>query len=251
VLALAPRRDRSLFVACALALVACVPEGPPTGAAGTSKALAHAAPRSSAALKSAMHPLLVQPFFDDFDRPELGPNYTALSASWRIEDGRLCVQGAKNKGVWLAKRIPTNARIEFDAIAESNDGDLKAEVWGDGASGATSSSYSNATSYLTILGGWRNTKHVLARLDEHGVDRLEIDVDPNSDDERERAVSPGQPYHFKIERADGKNVAWSVNGVTYLEMTDAEPLVGVGHDHVGFNDWDARVCFDNLRVTPL
>ena len=26
---------------------------------------------------------------------------------------------------------------------------------------------------------------------------------------------------------------------------------GAGHEHLGFNDWDAPVCFDNLKVTPL
>ena len=89
------------------------------------------------------------------------------------------------------RRLPVNARVEFDAVAESPEGDIKAELWGDGQSGATGSSYSNATSYLTIFGGWRNTKHVLARLDEHGDDRLELDVDPNSDDEA--ACAPPAP----------------------------------------------------------
>ncbi len=69
------------------------------------------------------------------------------------------------------------------------EGDLKAELWGDGVSGATGQSYTNATSYLTILGGWKNTKQVLARLDEHGDNRLEIDIDKNSDDERAPGVA--------------------------------------------------------------
>ena len=79
------------------------------------------------------------------------------------------------------------------------------------ASGATAASYTNATSYLLILGGWRNTKHVLARLDEHGEDRLELDVEPNSDDERARPVSAGQPYRFSVVRRDGRTLSWSVN----------------------------------------
>jgi hypothetical protein len=144
-----------------------------------------------------------------------------------------------------------NARIEFDALAESPDGDLKAELWGDGESGATTTSYSNATSYLAILGGWKNTKHVLARLDEHGGDRLLLDVEPNSDDERARPVEAGQPYRFKVERADGKSLLWSVNGLDYFTWVDPDPLAGAGHDHLGFNDWEASVCFDNVKVTPL
>ncbi len=66
-----------------------------------------------------------------------------------------------------------------------------------------------------------------------------------------RAVARGQPYHFKVERADGKKVEWSVNGVVYFDLNDAEPLAGAGHEHVGFNDWEAPVCFDNLKITPL
>src|SRR5262249_10551656 len=111
--------------------------------------------------------------------------------------------------------------------------------------------YSDATSYLAILGGWKNSKHVLARLNEHGEDRLEIDVDPNSDDERARSVAAGQPYHFKIERTDGKTVTWSVNNVVYFDLAVPVPPVGAGHEHLGFNDWDAPVCFDNLKITPL
>jgi hypothetical protein len=131
------------------------------------------------------------------------------------------------------------------------DGDIKAEVWGDGRSAATSISYTNATSYLAILGGWKNTFHVLARVNEHGTDRKEIKVDKESDDPSQHPVTAGQVYHFKIERTDGKTVRWSVNGVDYLSFSDPAPLVGIGHDHFGFNDWEAKVCFDNVKVTPL
>ena len=97
----------------------------------------------------------------------LGPNWTATRASaWRIEKGWLCAQDAKNHGVWLNRTLPVNARIEYDAIAYSEEGDLKAELWGDGRSFATGTSYTNATSYLAVLGGWKNTIHALARLNE-------------------------------------------------------------------------------------
>jgi hypothetical protein len=244
-------------------LPACVPEGPSTADAGAPPKAAAvpaapspAKPGSSSSSTVAQvarpeAPRLTTPFEDNFNRAELGPDWNALGSAWKIQNGKLCARGARNKGVWLNRRIPASARIEFEAYAESSEGDLKIEAWGDGMSGATSQSYNNATSYLAILGGWHNTKHVLARLNEHGTDRLEIDVDPQSDDERMRAVAPGQPYHFKIERVDGKKVEWSVNNVVYFDFTDPEPLVGPGHEHFGFNEWDAPVCFDNLKVTPL
>ncbi|MFT3767807.1 MAG: hypothetical protein QM820_20315 [Minicystis sp.] len=254
------------FLSAGTALTACVPEGPATTDAGApaQKTAAAAQPRPTAkpsassahtaapnASAHAAQPVLTAAWEDAFDRADLGPDWTSLSPAWKITNGRLCARGARNKGAWLQKRLPVNARIEFEAYAESPEGDLKIEAWGDGVSGATGNSYTNATSYLAILGGWKNSKHVLARLNEHGEDRLEIDVDPHSDDERMRALAAGQAYHFKIERADGKTVQVSVNGTVYFELADREPLAGAGHEHFGFNDWDAPVCFDNLKVTPL
>jgi hypothetical protein len=245
----------SSVAAAAVAFVAfqaaCVPEGPSTADARPSppKLGAAAAPaRPAEATKPAVPGAQ---FEDGFERAEIGPEWNALSPKWRITNGRLCARGVRNHGIWLRRTIPTNARIEFDAYAESAEGDLKAELWGDGASGATGVSYSNATSYLTILGGWKNSRHVLARLDEHGADRLELDVEPGSDDERARPVEVGQAYHFKIERVDGRTLEWSVNGLVFFRLPDAEPLAGPGHDHFGFNEWDAPVCFDNVKVTPL
>ncbi len=170
---------------------------------------------------------------------------------WRIEGGKLCGEHARNHGIWLKRTLPVNARIEFDAIAQTTDGDLKAEYWGDGRSFATSLSYTNATSYLTIFGGWHNKFHVLARLNEHGGDRKEITTDPNSDDVREKPVNAGQSYHFKVERSDGKTVKWWIDGNEMLTFADTAPLTGPGHDHFGFNDWDVKVCFDNVKVVPL
>jgi hypothetical protein len=182
----------------------------------------------------------------------LGPNWIATrEGHWRIEKGWLCAEGAHNHGVWLSKVLPVNARIEYDAVAHTEDGDLKSELWGDGRSFATSTSYTNATSYLAILGGWQNTIHALARLNEHGTDRKEIHVDKDSDDPRQRAVVKGQLYQFKVERTDGKTMRVSVNGIEYFNWADPAPLAGQGHDHLGFNEWEAKVCFDNVKITPL
>jgi hypothetical protein len=263
-----------LLVLAAALTVSCVPEGPSTADAGPPPKAAPVPPAKVAPVASvhassaggsaggpeggspltpgtADAPRLTAPWEDTFDRAELGPDWNVLGSAWKIQNGKLCGRGAHNKGVWLARRLPVNARIEFDAFAESAEGDLKVELWGDGATGATGVSYTNATSYLAILGGWKNSKHVFARLNEHGSDRLEIDVDPQSDDERMRAAARGQPYHFKVERADGKKVEWSVNGVVYFDFVDPEPLAGAGHEHLGFNDWEAPVCFDNVKITPL
>jgi len=189
--------------------------------------------------------------------PELepiGPDWLVTLPSrraWRIENGKLCGQNARNHGVWLKRTLPVNARIEYDAISHSDEGDLKSEVWGDGTSAATNTSYTNATSYLAIFGGWKNQYHVLARINEHGSDRKEIKIDPKSDDPKEKPVMSDQQYHIRVERTDGKTVRFFVDDVEYLSYNDSVPLAGSGHDHVGFNEWLVKVCFDNVKVTPL
>lgn len=255
---------RALVAASALAaaggvlgLAACVPEGPKTDGRAETKSARERASKAAPAVpvrgpsKASALAVIDEPFEDRFDRAELGSDWNALSPAWRIVDGRLCAKGARNRGAWLMRRLPPDARIEIDAIAQSADGDLKLELWGDGKSGATKASYSDATSYVLILGGWKNSKHVLARLDEHGDDRLQLDVEPGSDDERARPIEIGQTYHLIIERTDGKTVKVHVQGLPYFDLVDPAPLVGEGHEHLGLNEWEAPVCFDNLRVTPL
>jgi hypothetical protein len=246
-----------------VAVAACVPNGPPS----SHDAGAVPAVSSAQKPKPAPPPVVAKPsvsavapppsiplgngFEDKFDRETVGPDWVTTGADWRIDAGRLCVKGARNHGAWLNRTLPTNVRIEFDAMSESPDGDIKAEIFGDGISAAKGISYNDATSYLTIFGGWKNQYHVLARLNEHASDRPEIRIAPGSDDERARPVNAGQVYHFKIERADGKTLVWWVGNQQMFKFVDPQPLAGPGHDHMGFNDWEVPVCFDNLKVVAL
>jgi hypothetical protein len=208
--------------------------------------------KPSVAVGSSSDPLLTVPFSDDFDRAGgLGADWRATSPAWSLTGGRLCGENTRNHPVWLARRLPTNAVIEFQALTESPDGDIKAEYWGDGRSSATGQSYIDATSYLTIFGGWKNQFHVLARRDEHAPDRREIKLTAGGADLTKGKVVPHQVYQFRVERRDGHTLRWQVDGVDILTYLDDEPLTGQGHEHFGFNDWQVRVCFDNLRVTPL
>ncbi len=207
-----------------------------------------AAPKPAAAAPDAA---IASAYWDTFDRTDLGPEWNATSPEWRIQAGRLCGRNAKNHGVWLTRKLPVNARIEFDAVSTSQDGDLKVELWGDGKSFAKGTSYNDATSYLAIFGGWHNQFHVLARLDEHAKNRPEVKVNPSGSDPKARPVQPGASYHFKIVRADGKTVQWFIDDIEIISFADGEPLKGEGHEHLGFNDWEAQVCFDNLQVIPI
>jgi len=194
---------------------------------------------------------LNQPFIDHFDAATLSSDWRPTSTVWRIENGRLCGRGAHNHPVWLQRRIPKNARITFTAESDSVDGDLKVEIWGDGQSEAKTVSYTNATSYLFILGGWKNHFHVLARIDEHAPDRLERRVSEAATDPRDRPVLPGVKYRFAIERTDGRTVRWTLDGAEMAKLTDPMPLAGQGHEYLGFNNWEVRACFDDLNIVPL
>jgi hypothetical protein len=213
------------------------------------------APRAQGAAGADRHPErdrpLDGPWRDDFERTSLGEDWYPDSAVWTLSDGQLCGRGARNHPVWLKRQLPANARIEFDATSASADGDLKVEAWGDGSSGATGVSYRDATSYVLIFGGWKNRFHVLARLDEHAPDRVELKVDRTSTEPRSQPVVAGRLYHFKIERADGRTLRWFVDDIEMVSFADSNPLVGRGHDHFAFNDWEVPVCFDRLVITPL
>lgn len=237
----------------ALLLVGCLPNGPPTGSKEEAASSARKVPvvRPAVSANPEADPMLVDVFEDSFERGIPGTMWRSVGHSWKIQNGRLCSQGARNRGIWLARRLPVNARVEFEASSASPDGDIKAEFWGDGITGATGVLYSNASSYLAIFGGWKNTRHVLARLDEHGEDRQQVLVDFRGEEPRTRAVKPHQIYRIRVERTDGRTVVWFVDEVVLLRFEDKEPLLGKGHDHFGFNNWDTQVCFDNLRVTPL
>lgn len=179
-------------------------------------------------------------FRDDFEREDLGDVWHNTGGRYRIQDGWLNIQGARNRPLWLRRRLPRDVRIEFDVRSESPQGDIKVEVFGDGSSRATSESYT-ATSYVVIFGGWNNSLNIIARMDEHADDRA---VGPR------RPVEPGRTYRMKIERVGDTITAW-VDGEELASMTDDEPLYGRGHDHFAFNDWEADLWFDNLEITPL
>src|SRR6188768_3480322 len=54
---------------------------------------------------AAADPALDGPYTDDFERTELGPAWRSTSPVWRLSEGRLCGQNARNHPVWLARRL--------------------------------------------------------------------------------------------------------------------------------------------------
>lgn len=181
-----------------------------------------------------------QRFEDRFERAEFGSDWNVTGGGWRIENGVVAAQNVHNHPLWLRRKLPRDARVEFDAWSDSPAGDLKCELWGDGESFARTASYT-ATSYVVIFGGWHNQLNVIARMNEHGADRQVRDT-PH--------VELGRRYHFTVERR-GRDLRWLLDGSGILDFSDSDPLAGPGHEYFAFNDWEALVHFDNLVVTPL
>jgi hypothetical protein len=179
-------------------------------------------------------------FRDDFDREQLGPSWFASGEGASIEEGKLVVQDLRNHPVWLTLALPGDVRVEFDAWAQSEEGDIKVELAGDGRSFATTMNYV-ATGYVLVFGGWNNTLSAIARQDEHGRDRVTT---------TEFKVQEGKRYHFVLTRT-GAELHWEIDGQEVLTLEDAEPLRGEGHDHFAFSGWEAKTRFDNLIIEAL
>jgi len=180
-------------------------------------------------------------FQDDFNRPAIGPDWFDTAAGkYRIVNGELRAAGARNHPLWLTKKLPPSCRVEFTARSTNPAVDIKVEVYGDGRSKPTSLSYT-ATSYVIILGGWNNTKSIIARMDEHKKDR-KVRTAPKA--------APNRSYHFSIERL-GNRLSWLLDRKPFLEMIDPAPLRGSGHEYLAINNWSSEVFFDNLSIYEI
>jgi hypothetical protein len=180
-------------------------------------------------------------FQDDFDRGVIGNDWLTTGSGVTLDRGVLRLANLHNHPVWLRTPLPDDVRIEFDAWAETEEGDIKVELAGDGHSHAKTTSYM-ATGYVVIFGGWNNALHVIARRDEHGDDRVEAPAEPK--------VEPDRRYRVAITRRGGE-LRFEVDGQLIAEMVDDKPLTGPGQQHFAFNNWEAPTRFDNVVIYAL
>lgn len=177
---------------------------------------------------------------EEFDRAELGPRWQSTGEGARIENGLLVVDGIRNHPLWLDLDLPDDVRVEFDAWATTDEGDIKVELFGDGVSFATTPNYI-ASGYVVVFGGWNNTLSALVRKNEHGRQRVTS---------TEVKVQPDKRYHFVLTRT-GTELHWEVNGAELLVYEDAQPLRGQGQNRFAFSGWEAQAHFDNLVIEAL
>jgi hypothetical protein len=180
-------------------------------------------------------------FQDDFDRGVLGNDWLTTGPGVVLDRGALRLANLHNHPLWLRVELPDDVRIEFDAWAETDEGDIKVELAGDGFSYAKTASYT-ATGYVVIFGGWNNALHLIARRNEHGDDRVAVPAEPK--------VEPDRRYRIAITRRGGE-LRFEVDGELIAELFDEAPLRGPGQRHFAFNNWEAPTRFDNLVIYAL
>jgi hypothetical protein len=185
-------------------------------------------------------PAIATAWKDDFDRADLGDNWSTTGGNYRLINGTMRIDHAYNHPAWLKRKLPRDVLVEFDVTSYSPAGDIKVELFGDGKTFATNKGAYTASGYVLIFGGWGNSLSVLARMDEHGADRKM---------RRQPKVEVGKTYHWKILRK-GKKLSWSIDGQPFLEYDDDDPLEGTGHEYFGINDWESDLAFSKLRISP-
>ncbi len=182
---------------------------------------------------------------DDFERAQIGGNYRPTADNYKIVNGALSAQGAMNHPLWLRKKLPIDVSIELDCWSNTADGDIKVELFGDGHShGPEKGGAYTSTGYVVVMGGWNNSKTILAKGDEHGKEIVVL--------EPPRKVERGKHYHWKVVRK-GNTLDWYLDDMAtpYLHLEDGAALKGDGHHYFGFNNWKSDTWFDNLSITPL
>lgn len=172
------------------------------------------------------------PFSDDFERSELGSLWHKSGGHWEVRDGMVRSNGANNAPLFLKLELPNDVVVEFDARSETPLVDTKLELMTNGKA--------HQSGYVFILGGWSNQISCIARLDEHGADRVE---------KKPTQVVGNRSYRWRVEKKGG-DLRWYLDGKLYMSFQDAAPLHGPGHDRLAFSNWQNEIAYDNLRIWP-
>ncbi|HQB10086.1 MAG TPA: hypothetical protein PLW37_09470 [bacterium] len=173
-------------------------------------------------------------FEDNFERAELGENYTVQGGDWKIDAGAITSSKAENRNLVLTgAALPQNGVIELTMWSESEGVDVKFNAWGDGKI------HDHGDGYSFILGGWQNRVSVISKLHEHEKKRSE---------ERDIRLKKGERYRVKIVRK-ASDIKWFVNDRHFMSYNDDDPLkTSDGFDRFSFGNWRSKVFFDDLKI---
>ena len=159
---------------------------------------------------------------------------TSNPSPWAVEGGKLVGTQVRHRVLWLREPLPEYARIEFEAVATEGSA-IRVEVFGDGAH--------RESGYVLAFGAYGDPDlHFIARLDEHGPDRVIATGGPT--------LEPGTIYSMVVVRTDGA-LRWFVNNKLLAQYIDPDPLMGDSHAYFAADGWESSVTFDNITVYPL
>jgi|LSQX01.3.fsa_nt_gb hypothetical protein len=155
-------------------------------------------------------------FEDTFDRSELGPDWTILAGSWTLQDGILHSDIGQSE-LLLARPLSGMQRIEFEI---RSDDEMLSDFSAGLHAGVGATTLTDGC-YLVQFGGMANTEN-----------RVLLGGTPATSRSVPQRIEPGRWYTVAAER-DGDIVRLMVDGRTVVELVDASPLGGAGHDRVG------------------
>ena len=174
----------------------------------------------------------------DFSGP-LGREWKDEGGDWRVEDGVLKSEKARNMDLVLLKELPANASIEFRMRSFTPFIDAKVRAWG--VLDPEGKTMHDAGAYSFILGGWKGRISTIARLDEHEKKRVE---------NRDKKFPAETWLACRIERK-GRDIRWFINEELFLTYVDNDPLPAEQYRHFSFANWQSKVEFDDLRITAI
>ena len=183
-------------------------------------------------------------FEDNFDREELGENWTVVDGKWKIQDGDLRGFGT----LILAQEFPCGdtigfQRLEFEAVTDVHpmiffeNKPKPTVVVGDMSSFIHAQPPEKGdpvlTGYFFQFGGLNNTKTQLLRGGEV------VDLEGNLD----KMITPDVVQRVVIENDMG-TLRMFIDGVLIFEHKEQQSIMGQGHERIGFYFHTAAKVFD-------
>ncbi len=165
-------------------------------------------------------------FSDDFQRTELGPDWDVKTGKWTVGGGELTASG---EGIIrLTHAFPGLQKVEFEATVTPNPGVSDVTPF---IQSGTNGLYEG---YLMRFGGNYNK--------DSGVLRKGEVMEAS-----ERVIEPNKTHKIVVEN-DGAQVRLTVDGDVVAAFTEDYPLIGDGHDRIGFYKFEGILKIRNLKV---
>lgn len=181
-------------------------------------------------------------FIDDFERPELGPDWQVLDGEWRIEEGAL-----RGHGVLISERLfpadgaPAYQRLEFDAaidMTKDSASDLSSLLHLPAVDSATEAL---GAGYFFQFGGEHNKRHQISRAGEVLV----------VDTSRLIRIHKWQVQEIVVENDQGRLTLY-VDGRAVVSVEEDESQIGAGRGRIGLMFGSpARVSDLKVYIKPL